>query len=85
MLCSPTAYADRVFEEEGWHHVTGGGLFMWLLWMLVFGVIIYFLVDYSKKQRPDNEETPLDILLRRYAKGEISREEFEQMKQDLKN
>ncbi len=29
------------------------------------------------------KETPLEILKRRYAAGEISREEFERMKQEL--
>ncbi len=30
-------------------------------------------------------ETPLDILKKRYAKGELTREEFEQMKRDLQS
>jgi putative membrane protein len=30
-------------------------------------------------------ESPMDILKRRYAKGEISKEEFEKMKEDMRN
>lgn len=30
-------------------------------------------------------ETPLDLLKKRYAKGEIKKEEFDQMKKDLSN
>lgn len=33
---------------------------------------------------PSNQ-TPLDILKMRYAKGEITREQFEEMKRDLSN
>ena len=42
---------------------------------------------YSKEtglaQPPGVSETPLDILKRRYASGEITREEFEAMKEDI--
>ena len=56
---------------------------MWIFWIIVIGVVIYGVMQYSKYQKPGHKETPLDILLQRYARGEISREEFEQMKQDL--
>ena len=55
-----------------------------MLWpILLIGFIIYFF--YTKdKEKNTEKETPLDILKRRYAKGEISKEEFEEMKKDLK-
>lgn len=56
---------------------------MWLLWIVLIGVVIYFIVDRSRHQKTNNRETPLDILLRRYARGEISKEEYEQMRKDI--
>ncbi len=54
-----------------------------LLLALVGGMIfvIVRLVMMSKSARI--AESPLDILKARYAKGELTQEQFEQMKKDL--
>lgn len=62
-----------------------GGMFMWLLFLIVFGVAIYFIIQVSKSKDVvgQSQDTPLDILKKRYAKGEITKEEFDRMKKDL--
>jgi putative membrane protein len=61
----------------------GGGIFMLLFW----GVILiggFFLVRYLIRQSQTAarapENTALEILKQRYARGEINDEEFERMK-----
>ena len=62
-----------------------GGMFMWIIFLIVIGLLIYFMVQAQKTKgyTPTQNESPLDILKRRYAKGEIAREEYERMKKDL--
>ncbi|MDI6742884.1 MAG: SHOCT domain-containing protein [Smithella sp.] len=62
-----------------------GGMFMWVIFLIVVGVLIYFIVQAQKTkgQTPAQGESPLDILKKRYAKGEISKEDFDRMKHDL--
>ena len=62
-----------------------GGMFMWIILLIVIGLLIYFIVQAQKTKgrTPIQNESPLDILKRRYAKGEITREEYERMKKDL--
>jgi len=63
-------------EGFGWFAVFGG-----LLWLILPGVIIYLLISLVTPSRESGhrEEDPLEIAKRRYAKGEITREEFEQI------
>jgi putative membrane protein len=66
-----------------------GGFPMGLIFLVVVGLIIYFLVKNShREKKPEivaKEETPLEILKRRYAKGEINQEEFKNMLKELQS
>ena len=60
--------------------------FMGIIWIIILGVIAWWAWSYLKEKgdmgRPRN--SALDILKERYAKGEISKEEFEEMKRNLR-
>jgi putative membrane protein len=62
-----------------------GGMFMWIIFLIVIGFLVYFMVQAQKTKgsMPTQNESPLDILKRRYAKGDITSEEYEKMKKDL--
>ncbi len=67
------------------HFVSGGWfLGMHLLWWLFWFVIIaLFFSALTPVPRHRVRETPLQILQRRFAAGEISTEEYEDRKQRL--
>jgi putative membrane protein len=61
---------------------------MMIFWILVIIGIIFlvkWLVEQGRtdKKTSGGEESALDILKRRYARGEIDKDEFEQKKRDL--
>ncbi len=64
-------------------------MFMPFFWLIVIGVVLYLIFGRGHSPRicgpgpGPGEESPLDILKKRYAKGEITKEEFEQMKRDI--
>lgn len=62
-----------------------GGMFMWIIFLIIVGVLVYYFVQHQKikGQTSTQVESHLDILKKRYAKGEISKEDFDRMKRDL--
>jgi putative membrane protein len=64
----------------------GWGIVMGIIWLIFFIVIIYAIIRLFKHHNLVNPhlDDPLDIAKLRYAKGEITKEQFEQIKKDLK-
>ena len=62
------------------------GGFMWIFWIAaIVGVIflVRWVVQQSRPVEGKLEESSLELLKKRYARGEIDKEEFEQKKKDL--
>jgi uncharacterized membrane protein len=62
-----------------------GGAIMFIIWIAILGFIgylAYFAVTKNTKLK-NQEESALEILKRRYAKGEINKKEFEEKKKDI--
>jgi len=61
-----------------------GWLFMIIFWTLVILGVVYLGRSAMKIGKgPEHNETPLDILKKKYAQGTITKEEFEKKKDDL--
>jgi len=88
-------YAQEPWRDYGmgpWMMNRGFGLW-WLtpfimiaFWIVVIvGMIslIRWLLRSDRGREMKSEDTAIDILKKRYAKGEISMDDFERMKQDI--
>ena len=71
------------YQGMGWWMLFGS-LWMILFWGAIVALVVWGIKVLTRSETPSaTRRDPLDIARERYAKGEISREEFEQMKKDL--
>ena len=72
-----------------WGWMLFGGLMMLLFWGGLIALAVVIIRSFNRGgSRPANndapsQKTPLQIVEERYAKGEISQEEFETIRADL--
>ncbi len=83
-------------HHDGWHQWNDGGwglgmfVFMFVFWVLaIVAVVVVFRIlarDRASFVGPREPfETALDVLKKRYVRGEIDRDEYEQKKRDLES
>ena len=70
------------FDGFSWWMIFGG------IWMLVFwggliALIVWAITRLTRRGGPAGGQNALDIARERYARGEITREQFDQIKKDL--
>lgn len=69
-------------EGMGWWMVFGG-VWMLIFWGGLIALIVWGVTKLIGHGKPAQKNEPLDVAKERYARGEIPREEFEQIKRDL--
>lgn len=68
--------------DYGYGMMGGWGILGLIFWIIVL-IGLVLLIKYLWEGGAKREESALEILKKRYARGEISKEEFEEKKKDL--
>ena len=74
------------FSGWWWLWMSLGFLWMGVFWGSVIAVAVWAVRRFSNTPPTGTNQhhSPLDIAQKRYASGEITREEYQQIQQDLK-
>ncbi|MDA8169880.1 MAG: SHOCT domain-containing protein [Nitrospiraceae bacterium] len=71
-------------DTMGWGMGWAGLIFMLVFWIVVIaGVVLLVKWTASYGQRRRGGESALEILKKRYARGEIDKKEFEEKRKDI--
>jgi len=60
-----------------------GMIFMFLFWGLIIALVIMLIRQAGSKTNSSKDESPVNIVKQRYAKGEISKQEFDRLMSEL--
>jgi len=60
-----------------------GGIWMFIFWGGLIALIVWGITRLTRSNNLTVKRVPLDVAKERYAKGEINKEQFEQIKKDL--
>lgn len=63
------------------YYFWGMHLFWWILWLIL--IFWIFAIPYRIPGERLRRDTPLDILQKRFASGEITKEEYQERKEIL--
>lgn len=90
LLIAPLSFAlahSNDWHMMNWGHMgngTGGFIMFLIILLALIGVVAYFVVNRNKlREEYKEEETALEILKQRYAKGELTKQKYSEMKKDL--
>jgi len=72
-----------MFEHDG--NMFFGGGFMWIFWLFLIFILFVAIkaISGTSESKNTNRETPIEILKKRYANGEINEEEYERRRKEL--
>ncbi|MDD2487222.1 MAG: SHOCT domain-containing protein [Candidatus Gracilibacteria bacterium] len=83
--CAGNSLFNNPFDNMmyGYGGGFGGGLFSLIFWILLIWLAFMLFQYYNKDDKSQRGGDPMNILKERYAKGEIDKKQFEEMKKDL--
>jgi putative membrane protein len=70
-----------------WDFGPGMGWMMvwwWLFWILIIAAVVWLLAKAVAGRATSQDDSPETILKRRYARGDVSRDEYDQRLKDLR-
>ncbi len=68
------------------HNWNGWGMgYMWLLWLAIIVAVVALMVYVARRSQPPARKSAEETLKERFARGEMSKEEYEERLKTLRS